>query len=86
MEPKAVTRDIWSKPIQATIENPMDRFQVRIEDGVELQIRFEKDGNVSVYLSAFDHPSYFKTKTMPFLEFAEAIGQAFFGSDWRKSK
>ena len=85
MEAKPTTRDVWSKPIQATISVPLDTFKVEIEDGIELQIRLETNGDVSLFISAFNHPSYLKTTTMPFPDFAEAIGRAFFGPNWRKS-
>lgn len=86
MDAKAKSRDLWSKPVRASITAPLDTFQVGVEDGVEVHIRLEADGTISVFVRALDNPGYLKSKTMPFSEFAEIFGRAFFGPDWRKPR
>ena len=83
---EAETRERWSRPIQASIEVPMDIFKVRSEGyGPNVQIRLEGD-KVAVFIEAYDHVSYLKSVTLDYAEFVAVVGQACFGCNWNKSR
>lgn len=82
----AETRDVWTRPIQATVAVPMDQFKVQADDGFPgVHIRLEGH-HVYVSVEALDHISYLKSKTMEYTEFVSALGRVFFGDDWSKSR
>ena len=81
---KAETREVWSRPIQASIEVPMDIFRVDYKYGPNVQIRLDDD-RVYVNVMAHDHGSYLKAVTVDYEEFVRKVGEAFFGEDWYKS-
>jgi len=52
------------------------------EDEPGIQIRLDSEGQVFLSIQAHEHVSYLKTKTVPFVEFVEAMGKTFFGEKW----
>ena len=86
----------WSQPIQAKIEYPMDCFKMvrcvpgcRFMDGYEepsIIIRHEGDGQIYININPYEHVSHMKSITMPFKEFVEKMGEAFFGPNWKEAK
>ena len=81
----AETKDIWSRPVQASIRVPLDTFKVEADDRIPgVQIRLDGD-KVYVSVMGHDHVSCLKSKTIPYTEFAATFGKVFFGPDWRNS-
>jgi len=79
----AETRELFSRPMQGSVEVPMDIFKVRTEYGPNIQIRLDGE-KVYVSVSACDHPSRLKSVSVPYDYFVEHIGQTFFGDGWRQ--
>ena len=91
---EAAVGEQWSKPIQAKIEYPMDCFKMvrcvhrstymSSYEEPSILIRHEGNGEIYISVNPFEHQSTSKSITLPFQEFVEKIGEAFFGPDWKK--